>query len=189
MKEPCIYIFTSPSGASYTGQTVNLKRRLATHFYQVRIGSKTPFHCAIRKYGFDLFSYALFYCKESELDLFERLLIGIFKGIGIVYNCTEGGAGSRGWHPTKETLELFSKLRKGHRGWNLGKKIHSLEDLKNMSERAKGSKNPFYKKKHSEETKQKIRESNQKRIWTHESREKMSVTKKAEWLKRKHVKG
>lgn len=100
-----MYIFTSPSGTVYVGQTINFRNRLRQHKNPCLKDSRTPFHRAIKKYGVENFAVEQVECEEHELDLFERLLIGIFKGICKIYNIIEGGGSSRGYKHSSETIE------------------------------------------------------------------------------------
>jgi group I intron endonuclease len=129
--ESCIYIFTSPSGKSYIGKTTNFSKRKADHVnYSHNKESQLPFHRAIREYGIDKFQQEVIECEENELDNFERLFIGVFKGIGKIYNCTDGGEGIKGWH---HPPEICKKI--GQKG--LGRK-HSDETKNKMSLAHKG---------------------------------------------------
>lgn len=52
-----IYKATSPSGKIYIGLTKNLYNRKKSHKSDAKSGAKTPFHKAIRKYGWDLITW------------------------------------------------------------------------------------------------------------------------------------
>src|ERR1039458_7586708 len=110
---PCIYIFTSPKGKSYIGQTVNFEARKKRHLLDSQNESNYPFHRAIRMYGIENFQEEVIICEETELNLFERLMIGVFKGIGKTYNLTDGGGGIRGLIRTPEHCRKLSESNKG----------------------------------------------------------------------------
>lgn len=57
-----IYMYKSPSGKYYIGQTIRPKFRKNEHVSRAFNGSELPFHRAIRKYGMDSFEYSIL-CK------------------------------------------------------------------------------------------------------------------------------
>lgn len=109
-----IYKYTSPSGKSYIGQTINEHKRKLQHKYNSsHINSKyyyLPFYVAIRKYGFDSFNYEILYTIISDdinevhkiLDNMEIYYIGQYNSYYEGYNCTIGGStpGSGSTHPS-----------------------------------------------------------------------------------------
>lgn len=131
------------NGKIYVGQTtLSLEERKKYH----KISSKTQdtyFYRAIRKYGWENFSWEIIdetAKTEDELDMLEEHYIALFdcfdnKEVG--YNCQSGGKRFR----------------------------ITEEERKNRSERAKGSKNPMYQKyphkgkKFSQEHKDRISKS------------------------------
>ena len=166
---PCIYIFTSPSGKSYVGQTAHsFLTRKRKHVSNAENGSLLPFHRAIRMYGIENFQEEIIECLEHELNLFERFFIGVFKGLGKVYNCTDGGEGNLGWHPSEETkrkIGLASIGRKATLGWH-----HTLESKAKLSAHRKG-------KQLSEEHRAKVIKSLIGRKPSNETRKKLSLAK------------
>src|ERR1039458_152469 len=184
---PCIYIFTSPKGKSYIGQAVDFEKRKFHHLYSVPHGSLFPIHRAIRMHGIDNFQIETINCESDELNLFERLFIGIFKGIGKVYNCTDGGEGSVGFKHSPESKE---KMRVKQLKQNLSdetiqrmsesakKRIASIETRKKMSIAGLG-------RKFSEEWKAKIGKANLGLKRTEETKKKLRELRKAEWVRRK----
>ena len=96
--------------------------------------SGQPFYNAIKKYGWDNIEHYIIanHLTEDEAKKFEKTLINKLQCKGKYgYNLTDGGDGTLGYIPTKEEREYKSKKYSG-----------------------KG--NPYYGKKHSEETKRKI---------------------------------
>ena len=152
--EPCIYIFTSPSNKSYVGQTINFERRRIEHLYSSRQGNTYPIHCAIRKYGLENFQIEVIPCEEKELNLFEKFYIGILKGIGEVYNCTDGGDGTKGCPRTQEHKEKLRALRLADP--DLVYKMKQMSLRSNLDEFKTKRTLANTGRKHSEETKRKI---------------------------------
>ena len=95
---------------------------------------------SIEKYGFEAFEtiemYDIAFSRE-ELNIKEKHYIQLFNCYKDGYNRTLGGDGKSGWIPSEETR----------------KKI--LENRPNT----KGKNNPFYGKTHTNEAKEKIRQS------------------------------
>lgn len=126
--------------------------------------SKMAFHCAIRKYGWESFEWSILFegLDEEDLEVYERAYIKkLDTQLPNGYNMTPGGEGRAnpiGWKHSPETIE---KLRQ--KALN-----RSPEVRKAMSEAQKGKKySPerrakcalgFLGKKHSEATKQILRE-------------------------------
>ena len=79
----------------------------------------------------------------NELEMYFIKLFGTYKYDNMeknVFNFTKGGEGSVGYHHTPNNLKIMSEIKK---------------------QQYLGENNPFYNKKHTEQTKQKIRESKQ----------------------------
>lgn len=94
-----IYMYTSPSGKSYIGQTINESSRKSQH---KRNTSKedTKFGRAIRKYGFENFEYKVLikFKPTSDKDKLKRVLnkleeryIKLYDTVKSGYNLTTGG--------------------------------------------------------------------------------------------------
>lgn len=69
----CIYKATNHKNRKcYVGQTTwDLKTRIRGHMQRVRNGSMSAFHCAIRKYGIETFSFVIIdqAANHSTLDI------------------------------------------------------------------------------------------------------------------------
>lgn len=122
----------------YIGQTTeSLKRRRNYH-------ENTPtgyyFQRAIKKHGPENFDWEIIeYCNsKEELDEMEFHYIMQYDSFNNGYNLTLGGEGSVGWAPSIEIRQKISKSKKG---------------------KLTGPENPFYGKKHSKKTKQKMSEN------------------------------
>ena len=86
--------------------------------------------------------------SHEELDEKERFWIKYYDClVPNGYNICAGGEGVKGWHPTPEHRE---RLRQSHLGKGVGKD--------NPMYGKTGDLNPFYGKKHSEETRKRMSE-------------------------------
>jgi hypothetical protein len=78
------------NGKRYIGVTARrLDQRIWLHRSATRRGSTSPFHCALRKYGIDLFRFSvLLVCADTDADAKEIRLIASLKP---EYNVALGG--------------------------------------------------------------------------------------------------
>ena len=110
---------------------------------------------------------------EEEAFRHEIYMIDVFGrkdlGTGILYNMTNGGEGSSGWVPSKESRRKMSQSSKG--------KTHSKETRRKMGEAKKGN-TYMLGKTLSEETRRKIGEASKGRDPSEETRRKISESKK-----------
>ncbi len=111
-----IYVYfatNNVNGKRYVGITKDPKKRWRDHLWSARAGSKYPFHCALRKYGAEQFSFEVVEQHESELEVKASEMAHIATGL-FAYNATRGGDGvMHGRHHTEETKE---KIRQAHLG-------------------------------------------------------------------------
>lgn len=146
-----IYIYTSPSGSSYIGQTCDMKRRAKYH--QLTNGC-TAFSAAIAKYGWENFEHRLLeedltIEEANEKEIFWIAKLNTLSPNG--YNLVTGG-GSRGI-PTEETRQRMSASSKGHKR-NVGV-VLSEQAKKNMSLAAIGKPGTTIGLVHTQEAKAK----------------------------------
>lgn len=124
-----VYRYTAPSGKVYIGQTINEKLRKSQHKYAG--DPHSAFHRAIKKYGFDAFTYAVLYrgfSSYEELDEFEAFMIDVHKSlVPFGYNQSTGGQG---------THSVCAETRERIRAAGLGRK-HTVETRRLISEQAK----------------------------------------------------
>ena len=133
-KKTGIYMWTSPSGKSYIGQSVDLQKRKGAFLrFGDRYGGE-KINCARKKYNHkSLWNYkVLEYCGIDKLDERERYYIELYDTINNGYNCESGGNEN---------------------------KIVSDESKQKMSEAMKGENKPMYGKHHTEEHKSKMSEA------------------------------
>ena len=125
----------------YIGKTIHsVEHRMAGHKGKAIRGLNNYFQKAIRKHGFDSFDWCVLTEEDNEnkLNELEKYWIKILETTNpeYGYNICEGGG----------------------RG-----KVLSLDHLKKLSENNKGENNPYYGKKHTEETKNLMSIAAQKR--------------------------
>lgn len=125
------------NGKAYIGFDSNWPRRKQTHKSHANRGSTQYISKAIRKHGWENFSWEILY-RSNDLDFTKNIMEGYFirlyetygdKG----YNLTLGGEGvlGRKYSPSPETRKLLSEKIKGSH-------FHTEESKKKISEAAKG---------------------------------------------------
>ena len=165
-----IYMWTSPSGKSYIGQTTNLYKRKSNFlsFGTKYAGSKID--NARRKYSdIQYWTYTILeYCDIDDLDEREEYYISLYDTMRKGYNCESGG------HENKimsdEAKQKMSKTKKAmycgenHPMWGR----HLTEEQKRKMSKARkgkccGEKNPMWGKHRDDETRIKISKAHDKR--------------------------
>lgn len=166
----CVYLATNKvNGKQYVGKTVrSLADRRKAHERSAFKGSMLPFHCALRKYGLDVFEWIEVEEIEDEEDLIKAEIESIAwfgskapKG----YNLTDGGDGGRGsgFHHTPETI---AKVSAGNKG-----KVRSAEFKAKVGDFWRG-------KKRSESNVAKLRAANLGKKHSAETREKIGLVQR-----------
>ena len=161
-----IYMWTSPSGKSYIGQSVDLQKRKGAFLRFGDIYGGQKINCARKKYHHkSLWDYkVLEYCDVDKLDERERYYIKLYDTINNGYNCESGGNENK--IVSDESKQKMSEVKKGkYCGENspwYGK--HLTEEHKSkLSEARKGENNPMYGKHRDDETRIKISKAHDKR--------------------------
>jgi hypothetical protein len=162
-----LYTICDPSTSEvrYVGITV-LKRpgdRFRQHIHQANKGTKTHLYNWIRSLDGDPeFKIVAKADSHEELKEMEVSMIGEMRSKGIkLTNQTSGGDGTTGYP------------RAGNLRTPLSKETKDKIAAKLLGQ-CQGEKNPFYGKKHTEETKRIMSEKRRARKTTDETREKMS---------------
>lgn len=147
-----IYKWTSPSGKSYIGQSINLKRRKKEFLSEPEhpyTGKNTAIDFARRKYSdYSKWSYEILEYSESKeiLNQLEEEYIRLYNTTDrrFGYNISTGGAGSKGvhWGSPKQIESARSRDISGKNNPHYGKH-HSEETKKLLSEQRKGKKASF----------------------------------------------
>ena len=166
-KKSGIYMWTSPSGQSYIGQSVDLQKRKGAFLrFGDRYGGQ-KINCARKKYNHkSLWNYTILeYCDIDELDEREEYYISLYNTINNGYNCESGG------HENKIISdEVKRKLSEAMKGKRCGENHpmwgrHLTEEHKRkLSEANKGENNPMHRKHRDDETIDKIRLSHSKPV-------------------------
>ncbi len=107
----CLYLATNKSnGKEYVGMTNNLNHRIATH-KSVTSKQKTPFGCAIKKYGIDSFEFKKLVIGTREyIEVMEVCFIAIHNP---EYNWSTGGEGGFVVMDKVSWIKKLSKARVG----------------------------------------------------------------------------
>ncbi|MDE0681615.1 MAG: GIY-YIG nuclease family protein [Candidatus Poribacteria bacterium] len=114
MKNPGIYILTSPSGKQYVGKDSNLPRRVREH-----LRGDTPecrlIHKAVQKYGRDAFSVEIIQypgISHEALNAMERWKIRQLQTlVPAGYNLTEGGDGCKQSEYARQSISKAQSQR------------------------------------------------------------------------------
>lgn len=156
--------------------------------YDARHGVDRPLYRSMRKYGIENFEFKVFIknVPMDKLDFYECLWIQKLKTMdrAFGYNLTPGGMVARGkdnpmygktpWnkgiprtdlekqHIREGQAHLKEQMSKRMTGKNnpMYHHVYTESELKKLSDSVKGDKNGFYNKKHSEKTKQLLKEAN-----------------------------
>lgn len=168
-----IYCITNNiNGKQYIGQSIHIEQRFKEH---IRYGnSKCYIDRAIKKHGHDAFNFSiLLECDESQLSDEEHKFIKLFGTYKNGYNLTWGGEFAISKSP--EIAKKIGQKRKG-----IKHSEETKQKLKKYWEKHKrcGEKHPMYGKHHSEETKEKIRQSLLGTKHSEETKQKMSDSHK-----------
>lgn len=148
----CVYKVTNKiDGKIYVGQTIqNLKRRWICHCKDAKRKDDGLLHKAINQYGKENFMIEKIDEGNSfeELGALERKWIEYFHSNNheIGYNIMVGGS-----HVNENTIQ---KMKDAHVGLH-----HSKETCELIRQQTQGDGNPFYGKHHTDESKQKIRDT------------------------------
>lgn len=155
----------------YIGQSVNLKGRIKSHKSMLKHHNEDNdlLNKATLKYGYKNFEIEIIkFCKEEELDNYEKYFINYYNSYKRKngYNIELGGSKTK--HLSKEQVDKMKKSKKN---------------------KLTGKDNPFYGKKHSQETKSKIslaQKGNKYclgRIISEDTRKKISIANKGKLSK------
>jgi group I intron endonuclease len=169
----------------YIGKTVRtLNKRIKSHLRNVKNGSNTYFHNALRKYGIDNFDWELLYeCNDNmELGKKEIEFIKLYdaNNLNKGYNLTSGGDGGDTWTLNTHKEETSKKLSYSIKNSIPHKEaVHSDDFRKKISDRNKNW---------SDEVKQKISKRLKGKSKSKEHKKKLSDAHKGKILTEEHKK-
>ena len=143
MKNPGLYILTSPSGKQYVGKDSNLPSRATQHFSSKSSNCRL-IHRAIKKYSaaaFDVETIRYPGISHEALDAVERWKIKQLQTLAPKgYNLTEGGEGGKHSEETRQKLSkaAFQRVADGTHPF-LGGEV----SRRNVSKQMKNGTHPF----------------------------------------------
>jgi group I intron endonuclease len=150
-------IVNNINGKVYVGSSKNLQARKRSHYCYLRGGKHPNKHLqsAWEHYGEENFSFEIVcYCEEGQLATEERR---------VILEC-ESTERKNGYNISDNTTSAMTGLK------------HSLDSIEKMRNCKIGSKNQFYGKKHSESTKNILREKMKGRELSEEHKQKILET-------------
>ncbi len=180
-----IYLVTNKVNQKvYVGQTVRtLEARQYRHFQSAGYGSDTYFHRALRQYGKENFEWSVLdqAVSRSELNKKERHWIKFYKATNSQYgyNLTFGGEGGI---PTEETRLRLSLAHIGKPNGCLGHK-HSEETKEKIRQALKDNPKVIARNKRHSEIMRGRPSSFKGKHHTSEAKEKLSAASKEWWKK------
>ena len=148
-----IYMWTSPSGKKYIGQSIDLVKRYNQFLnFNHRYGGKKINDARTKYHTIDEWSYkVLERCGIDDLDERERYYIALYDTMNNGYNCESGGNENK-------TLSDETKL--------------------NLKMSMTGDKNPNFGTHRTDKTKQKISEALKGKTFTDEHKRNLSIGQK-----------
>ena len=134
-----IYMWTSPSGKSYIGQSVDLVDRHREFVRFNKSYSGIIIDRARKKYNnINDWKYkVLEYCGVDKLDEREKYYIALYDTMNNGYNSNAGGEGNVGLKQNEETRRKISLSQIGEKNHNYGKP-RPLEVRRKISESERG---------------------------------------------------
>lgn len=179
MKSYKVYIHTFPNNKRYVGITSSSTLHRWGDCGQGYANQKLMWR-AIQKYGWDNIQHIVIAdnLTKKQACALEIQLIAFFQSnkSRYGYNVSDGGN-----IPAPRSEETQKRITEKLRGRKL-----SAETRQKMSESRKGELNPFYGKKHSEETIVKLRASHMGKSATESTRRKLSEQRKGKSKSQEH---
>lgn len=161
----CVYCIENKiNNKKYIGSTINFRRRINIHLHFLRNGKHCSKHLqsAWNKYGEDSFNIFMIEIIEDKANIIlrEQYWIDFYESHNDKngYNINKIAYSCLGVKRSEETKLKLSKLKIGFKA--------SEETKKKLSDLSKGENNSFYNKKHTDESKQKMREAHMGKVLT-----------------------
>jgi len=161
-----IYKITSPSGKIYIGQSVDIDKRFKSYL-RYSCKSQTKLFASLKKYGSKNHKYEiLLICKKEELSVREKYYVDLFQSFNSKngLNIRDGGGNSAKLSDEQKKKISNSLKGKKHSPERIEKnRLGQLKKKSSVEKRLREEMFPKIKKprlgmKHTEETKNKIRE-------------------------------
>jgi group I intron endonuclease len=145
-----IYKITSPSGRVYVGQSIDIDKRWKSYKNIKSCSSQIKLKNSINKYGVDSHIFEIIEeCNIDSLNTGERYWQDYYDVLNKGLNCCLTSTNELKMVHSKETIDLLKKINSGENHHYYGK----------LRPEFTGNKNPFYGKKHSEESLNKIKKN------------------------------
>lgn len=106
-----VYLFTSPNGKQYTGQTIHLNTRINS--YKNGDGSNKHWSSSLKKYGFDNFIFEHYAIPTACADIIEKFMILWYDLMNRNKGYNKQSGGKNGWMMSDDTR---SKISAAHLG-------------------------------------------------------------------------
>lgn len=145
----------------YIGQSVDIKSRISNHKWALKHNrhDNVYLQCSYNKYGKQSFEFSVICeCNEDELDRLECYYIDLYHSIDRKYGYNMETGGNKNKHPSQDVIDRMKENRQG----------------KNA---------PMSGKHHSEETKEKMRQSALGRTLSDDHKKKLSESHKGKLAK------
>jgi len=181
-----IYKITSPSNRVYIGQSIDIEKRLM-YYKNGHSKQQVRLFNSLKKYGFSNHKFeVLCECETSELNEKERYFQDLFNCVETGLNCKLTKSIDRKGSLSKETKLKMSIIRKGKKqsSETCLKKSKNMTGNKNPMFGKFGELNPFFGKKHTKESLNKMSPFKKGhkiclgRILSNETKNKMGVSKR-----------
>ena len=111
----CLYAHVNPTNDKvYIGLTDNIKQRWRSKEYGYR--KCTLIYNAFKKYGWDHFKHVILFdgMTKEEACQKEMQWIKAYKSVGLSYNITDGGEGTKGVHRSERHKQILRERMTGH---------------------------------------------------------------------------
>lgn len=144
-----IYKITSPTGRIYIGQSIDIEKRFKGYKSMLNMKSQTLLRRSFLKYGVENHKFEVIEeCTVEELNERERYWQDKYDVLNSGLNCRLTKSNDKSAVISEKTRKKMSVSAR--------KKEFTKDHRKNISIAVSGKKNPFYGKKHSEDTKKNL---------------------------------
>ena len=168
MKICGIYKITNPSNNIYVGQSIDIIFRW-NYYNKLRCKGQTKLYNSLKKYGVENHKFEILcQCDRSELNNLEVYYIDLYQSFNteMGLNLQSGGSVNKVSDETRAKMSASAKAKiitdehmaklKASRLGRVYTKGRRFKLSKEACDKKRGENNPFYGKKHSQETKDKI---------------------------------